>query len=458
MRFKFFNLFDLRHDQDDAEAIDTAIRSGVQVRGTNLWVLIFAILIASIGLNVNSTAVIIGAMLISPLMGPIIGIGYGAGINDFALIKRAFRNLGIFVAISLTTAILYFLVTPLSQAQSELLARTTPTLWDVLIAFFGGAAGIVALTRKDISNVVPGVAMATALMPPLCTAGYGIATGNPEFFIGAFYLFSINSVFIAFATLLFVKLLKLPQHTEIDLRVRRRTRLFVGVAIFATLLPSAVLAYRLVQQEVFATAADRLIRELDRDKRFILLAKDVSPSNRSVVLTMGGEPPPVVLAQEMERRFADAGIPRTRVTVRYAGAEKLDLPTLKLQLQEDLYRNTLRQVEAEGQRIKELEDENRRLKRIHAEREALLQELRAQYPEAASITVANGERAGREDGGGVEAIVVFITTNTEIPASEQTRLRAWLAVRFAGKEVDLHVARMPQDRQFSVGKMKKRRA
>jgi uncharacterized hydrophobic protein (TIGR00271 family) len=215
-------LFHLGHDQDKPEMIDETIRSGVSVGGTNLWVLFFAILIASIGLNVNSTAVIIGAMLISPLMGPIVGVGYGAGVRDLRLIRQSLRNLGVFVAISLLTATLYFLLTPLTHAQSELLSRTSPTLWDVLIAFFGGAVGMIGATRRYNSNVVPGVAIATALMPPLCTAGYGIASGNLQYFGGAFYLFTINSVFIAFASLLVVKLLRLlsmakstPRHASV---------------------------------------------------------------------------------------------------------------------------------------------------------------------------------------------------------------------------------------------------
>lgn len=223
-RLTLLRLFNLRHDQDDPEMIDETIRSGVAVGGTNLWVLIFAILIASIGLNVNSTAVIIGAMLISPLMGPIVGVGYGAGVKDLQLIRLALRNLGVFVAISLVTATCYFWLTPLTDAQSELLARTSPTLWDVLIAFFGGAVGMIAATRRYSSNVVPGVAIATALMPPLCTAGYGIANGNLPFFGGAFYLFTINSVFIGFASLLVVKLLRLPERGQIDHATRQRTR------------------------------------------------------------------------------------------------------------------------------------------------------------------------------------------------------------------------------------------
>ena len=181
--------FDLGEDgalQD--EVVDNICR-GVDFRGTNLWVLIFATFVASLGLNVNSTAVIIGAMLISPLMGPIMGMGLSVGINDFDLLKRSVRNFGFMVLVSILTSTLYFVVSPLSGAQSELLARTVPTTYDVLIAFFGGLAGIVAQSRRDrTSTVIPGVAIATALMPPLCTAGYGLATLQLNYFLGASYL------------------------------------------------------------------------------------------------------------------------------------------------------------------------------------------------------------------------------------------------------------------------------
>lgn len=195
--------FDLEEGkEDELETIDY-ISKNVEFKGANLWILIFAIFVASIGLNVNSTAVIIGAMLISPLMGPIMGIGLAAGINDFELLKRSFRNLGVAVFIAILTSTVYFYITPIHDAQSELLARTEPTVWDVLIALFGGLAGIIAGSRKEKSNAVPGVAIATALMPPLCTAGYGLATGNLYYFIGAFYLFFINSVFISLSTYLY---------------------------------------------------------------------------------------------------------------------------------------------------------------------------------------------------------------------------------------------------------------
>ena len=183
----FFNqYFDLRKDKDDEKVIMESIRSGVEFRGANLWILIFAIFVASLGLNVNSTAVIIGAMLISPLMGPIIGMGLAVGINDFELLKRSMKSYALATVISVVTATIYFALTPLDEAQSELLARTSPSIYDVLIALFGGLAGIVALSTKDKGNVLPGVAIATALMPPLCTAGYGLATGQLIYFLGAF--------------------------------------------------------------------------------------------------------------------------------------------------------------------------------------------------------------------------------------------------------------------------------
>lgn len=206
----FFDKFKLDSEKESLKTVITNIDNGVVFRGTNLWVLIFAIFVASLGLNVNSTAVIIGAMLISPLMGPIMGIGLGMGINDLVLLKRAINNFAIATGVALTTSTLFFLLSPLNDAHSEILARTSPTIYDVLIAFFGGFAGIVATSSKQKGNVIPGVAIATALMPPLCTAGYGLATLQLQFFYGAFYLFIINTVFIALATFIIVRLLHFP--------------------------------------------------------------------------------------------------------------------------------------------------------------------------------------------------------------------------------------------------------
>lgn len=211
-------------DNAQREITIEGIKRDIDFKGFNVWILILAIFIASIGLNVNSTAVIIGAMLISPLMGPIMGVGLSIGINDLFTLKRSLRSFGIAVIVSLVTSTLYFSITPLSDAQSELLARTQPNLLDVFIAFFGGLAGILAGSRKEKNNVVPGVAIATALMPPLCTAGYGIGTGQWNYFLGAFYLFLINSIFIAIATSLVVRYLKFPLTELPDKRTERKNQ------------------------------------------------------------------------------------------------------------------------------------------------------------------------------------------------------------------------------------------
>ena len=243
--------FNVSTDREKEEDTVDAIRKGVSFHGSNLWILVFAIFIASLGLNVNSTAVIIGAMLISPLMGPIIGMGLAVGINDFELLKRSVKNYLVATLISVVTATVYFLLTPLNEAQSELLARTSPTLYDVLIALCGGAAGIVALSCKGKGNVFPGVAIATALMPPLCTAGFGIATGNIYYFLGAFYLFFINTVFISLATYLGVRMMKFRQKQFINHEQYAKVKRYIVIAVVVTMVPAAFMTYGIVRSSIF---------------------------------------------------------------------------------------------------------------------------------------------------------------------------------------------------------------
>ncbi len=259
---KYFNLVS---DREDEQAVVEQVRAGSVFRGTNLWILMFAILIASLGLNVNSTAVIIGAMLISPLMGPIIGMGMSVGITDFDMLKLALKNYLVATLISVVTATLYFLLSPLSEAQSELLARTSPTLYDVLIAFCGGAAGVLALTTKSKGQVIPGVAIATALMPPLCTAGYGLATAQWAYFFGAFYLFFINTVFIATATFLGVKLMRFHSVQRVNSGAVRRGRKVVYAIMVLTLVPAAIMTFNIVSDNVFENNKNRFVKlELDQ--------------------------------------------------------------------------------------------------------------------------------------------------------------------------------------------------
>ena len=252
--------FNLMPDKEEERDIINQISSGVSFRGANLWVLIFAIFIASLGLNVNSTAVIIGAMLISPLMGPIIGMGLAVGTNDLELLKRAAKNYGVAALISVLTATFYFLLTPLSEAQSELLARTSPTLYDVLIAFCGGAAGIIALCTRGKGNVIPGVAIATALMPPLCTAGFGLATGHWLYFLGAFYLFFINTVFIALATFVGVRLMHFNRQEFKSPEQARKTKNILMSIVVVTMIPAIFMTVSIVHRSVFDNSVRKFIK------------------------------------------------------------------------------------------------------------------------------------------------------------------------------------------------------
>ena len=253
---------------DDVDTVSAAerIKSGIWFKGPNVWILAFAIILASVGLNVNSTAVIIGAMLVSPLMGPIIGMGLALGTNDLELLKSAFKNLLVMVLISLLASALFFLLSPLSLVNpTELEARTSPTIYDVLIALFGGFAGILENSRKERGTVLSGVAIATALMPPLCTAGYGLANLDGHFFFGALYLFIINSVFIALATYIMVKYLRFRTVTGIDDNTAKKRRNFITAALVIVLVPSIWSAFNLVKENNL----ERNVRSFVEENRLV---------------------------------------------------------------------------------------------------------------------------------------------------------------------------------------------
>lgn len=240
------DFFDLDADRASMQEITERIEGGALLKGTNMAILVLAMFIASIGLNMNSTAVIIGAMLISPLMGGIMAIGYGMATYDTAYVRKSFLRLLFQISFCILTSTIYFYISPISTASSELLARTEPTIWDVLIALFGGLAGIIGITRKEKSNVIPGVAIATALMPPLCTAGYGIANQSLKFFSGALYLFCINGVFICLATFIVLKIIKIPAKQYVSLQVLRRQKFYLAIVGTITVIPSIYMAYQSV--------------------------------------------------------------------------------------------------------------------------------------------------------------------------------------------------------------------
>jgi uncharacterized hydrophobic protein (TIGR00271 family) len=433
-------LFDLRHDQDEPEAIDASVRAGVRFAGTNLWVLFFAILVASVGLNVNSTAVIIGAMLISPLMGPIVGLGYGAAINDTALLRQSAKNLATFTALSLVTSMAYFALSPLDTPGSELLARTTPTLWDVLIAAFGGAAGMVALTRRSISNVVPGVAIATALMPPLCTVGFGLANGRWEMSAGAFYLFLINGVFIAASTLAVAKLVRLPQVAAVDAATRARNRVLITAGLVAVLVPSVWLGWRFAQQELFAASAQQMLATLESDSRLAIVGQSVNRAQRRIQVTVVGAEAERELSERAPALLASHGLEGATLVVRRAGAA-VDVGQLRQQVQRDvaqaLGEQLVRADEARQQaesRVRELQAELDALRQAGQTDPNLLAEAAAQQPLVRGMTVARGQQQiGTAPSR--PAVLVQLEVARPLPRGERERLQRWLAVRLGAPEV-----------------------
>lgn len=285
---KLLSYIDLDSDLDNFDRIHEAIKKDLIFKGTNIWILVFAIIVASVGLNINSTAVIIGAMLISPLMGPINGMGYSLATYNFPLFRKALKHFSFAVLASLVASTAYFSISPISTAHSELLARTSPTIYDVLIALFGGLAGIVAISSRHKGNVIPGVAIATALMPPLCTAGYGLATGHFDFFFGAIYLFTINTVFIAISSVVISQILKFPIRTLVDDLQKKKVNRWISATIILVLIPSIYFGYNLVEKERFMENATKYIENISVVDGNYLLKNKINPNKKSIMLVYGG--------------------------------------------------------------------------------------------------------------------------------------------------------------------------
>lgn len=366
LTFLVSQLFDLTEDTEFVET-DLSIRKNVDFKSANAWTLVFAIFIASVGLNINSTAVIIGAMLISPLMGPIVGLGYSLGVNDFTLLNRALRNLLIAVGISLITSTIYFVLSPLTDAQSELLARTSPTFYDVLIALFGGATGIVAMSRKEKSNAIPGVAIATALMPPLCTAGYGLATLHFNYFFGAMFLFIINSVFIAISTYVFVRILHFTKVKYPDLSKQKLIDRWVMFGATIVIIPSLVLAWFLMAETSFRTRANTFIEaELDFPSTVVIEKKiNYKPNEQSIIVTVVGDSISAnevsLLKEKMRRYKLDPSLLQLK---QLSFEERINQKLHQQRLAKDqisLYEMKTKTLQA---RLDQIEKENRALKAI----------------------------------------------------------------------------------------------
>jgi uncharacterized hydrophobic protein (TIGR00271 family) len=433
--------FNLDEDKADEIEIIDSIKRGVEFRGSNLWVLVFAIFIASIGLNVNSTAVIIGAMLISPLMGPIMGIGLGIGINDFDLIKKAYKNLAIATIISVLTSAFYFLISPISDAQSELLARTTPTILDVLIALFGGFAGIVAATRKNISNVIPGVAIATALMPPLCTAGFGLATGNFSFFFGAFYLYFINSVFISLSSFIIVRYLKFKHKVILDPAKEKRVRRYILIVVTITVIPSIIMAYNIVTRSIVEKKIQQFVsNELTFDNTQLISKNFRSVDDKNVLeVFLLGEVISEDVISNIRKKLRNYGLTDVELKVKQGvgGNIRQDITSLRLGVIEDLYRKNEEIIKNKDKKILLLENEVNRLKSESFPVEDISREIRALNKNLVEFTISKNIFTDFVKQKTDTLAFAYAKFKKRPTASELKSLKEWLSARTKNDNIKL---------------------
>lgn len=436
----FVRNFDVRQEKEDELETIESIKKGVEFKGTNLWVLIFATFVASLGLNTNSTAVIIGAMLISPLMGPIMGFGLGLGISDFELIKRSFRNFATATVFSVITSTLFFLISPISEAQSELLARTQPTVYDVLIAFFGGLAGIVASSTKSKGNVIPGVAIATALMPPLCTAGFGLASGNLYYFFGAFYLYFINTVFISLATFLVVRLLKYPKKVFLDKQREKIVTRYVGVIVFFTIVPSLFLSYNLIRASYFNDRVRTFVADELSFPNTQILSKTVTDTHdkKEVKVVLIGETIPATVIANARAKMPKYGLKNVDLIVQQGfGQEATDINELKSLLMQDLYKNNEEVLRAQALQIDSLKrDLNRYQSHYHLSSE-LMPEMKVLFPQIQEVSCAHTCLMDMDSARPDSVLLVYLKSREKIQEAEREKIRKWLAARVEQKKIKL---------------------
>ena len=435
--------FNVMPDKATEENVIAQITEGVDFHGATLWILILAVFIASLGLNVNSTAVIIGAMLISPLMGPIIGMGLAVGIADLNLFRKAINNYLITSIFSVVTATIYFTISPITEAQSELLARTSPTLYDVLIALCGGAAGILAIATKGKNNVIPGVAIATALMPPLCTAGYGLAMGNTSYFFGAFYLYFINTVFIAFTTCVGVRLMHFHRKKIVNQEKLKRVNYYIVSIVIITMIPAGYMTWCIIKQSVIENNIENFLRNEIKDNGTYILSHTFDTKNKTLdVVTIGNSISNSNIKKAQEA-LSDYQLADYRLRI-IQGANTDSLMAMQQKkrglvaagegtssdLKEQVYQNDALQKQlAAYTRYPELAKE-------------MKQELKAICPEAKSIALSHTSETFVDTALTSKYVLAVVKTSKTLPANDKQQLYEWLKARVKTDSLELIV--LPQ--------------
>lgn len=427
----------LSHEKESNDVIHESILDGIEFRGTNLWLLIFSILIGSVGMNIDSTAVIIGSMMISPLMGPIIGIGYSTATHNFRLLRHSAINVFWAMLFSILASTIYFSLSPIRAEQSLLLAASSPSIFDVLVAFFGGLAGIFAISSKVKGAVIPGVAVATALVPPLCAAGYGLASGKWVVLLSAVYLFLIYCVFIALAALLVTQFLRLPKHTRVLSGEIKNTNLLVIIVTLVTVIPSIYFGYILVQNEKFQANAKLFIREVRMWEGNFLINERIDVQNRTIYLDFGSEK----LTRESVNRLKKKANDHNLTDVKLYVEDVTIIPDVLADehnsvLETDRLRNENRMLE---ERLKRIEKEKDSVAEIEVKGEELLKEIRTFYPQVESLIKSKTRKFEDSTNDELDFTVVILESKETISETDKVKIKNWLIKRLGTGNLKMYI-------------------
>lgn len=429
---KALHFFSLESELENQDSVYEEIKKGIVFKGTNLWILIFAIIVASVGLNMNSTAVIIGAMLISPLMGPINGMGYSIATYDFDLFRKSVKNFSFAILASLVASTLYFVLSPVSTAHSELLARTSPTIYDVLIALFGGLAGIVAISSKQKGNVIPGVAIATALMPPLCTAGYGLATRQFDFFFGAFYLFTINTIFIAIASVWISQILKFPIRTIVDEGKKKRIDRTITLVITIVLLPSIFFGYKLVKQERFSQNASSYVSNVSIFEGQYLLKNKIDANANKITLIYGGTGLSEQQKNAIIQKSKDFNIEEAEITIEqgltFNNMDNANIELFSLKEQNIILNNLLSKKNSELDSIVSHQKFG----------QSIFDEIKTIYPQITGCIYAESSSFSDTLQSALPIPVVILSFKSSLRDADKQKIRSWLVQRLKNNTVKVY--------------------
>lgn len=427
MSNKMFDFISLHQGEEKRESVLENIKQSISFRGSNLWILACAIVIASVGLNVNSTAVVIGAMLISPLMGPIVGAGFALAVFDFELLKRCGKNLLIATIVSLVVSAIYFFISPFKDAQPELLARTSPTIYDVLIAFFGGLVGVIALTRVEKGNPIPGVAIATALMPPLCTAGYGLAMGNFSYFFGAFYLYSINCFFICIATYFIVRYLKYTPVQFKNIRFEKQIRYGISFLLVLMIVPSFYLAYNLLKEKQFHDNVSKFIENEFTANGYPIIFKEIKYNT---------SPKKIELAF-LSKRFSNEE--EKQLNHRLNQYQIFNTSLIIKQGTQDLKKEILNELGTQNKALSEkdiiINNLQNEIKEFKFDDTETYKEIGILFPETKNVSIGKFLLFPNSDSAKIETVVLF--HHQEKEEIDTLKLKKWLIQKLSTNNIKL---------------------